>query len=68
MPPASEMPDHAWRYLVDMCKRERERLIGIGDVPGNMLPMMAAWDSLNEIECSIPDQFWPEHESRAVQS
>lgn len=58
-----QIPDHAWRYLVEACKRERLRLTELGDVPGNMLPMVAAWDSLNEIECMIPVEFWPDHES-----
>ena len=58
-----DIPDHAWRYLASMCKRERERLAMI-DAIGNMISLMAAFDSLNEIECAIPAEHWPDHESR----
>ena len=52
-----DIPDHAWRYLASMCKRERERLAMI-DAIGNMISLMAAFDSLNEIECAIPAEHW----------
>jgi hypothetical protein len=59
-----KMHDHAWEYLVEMCKRERERLTATEFGMGQMLQEMAAWDSLNEIECMIPPEHWPDHESR----
>ena len=56
------IPTHAWVYLRNMCERERIRLNNIECLPGNMLPMMASWDSLNEIECMIPHEYWQYHE------
>lgn len=40
---------------------ERERLSGID---AGLIPLMAAWGSLNEIECMIPAEHWPDHEGR----
>ena len=44
---AVALPSHAWRYLVTLCKRERERLAQIEPI-GNMMPLMAApeWGNL----------------------
>jgi hypothetical protein len=49
------LPWHAIRYLRQMCERDREFLSCM--IEGNELSLgsMAAHDSLNAIECALPN-------------
>ncbi len=51
-----ELPEHAIRYLIKMCKEERDRInYGIyKEQSGITLQDQAAFDSLNVIECALP--------------
>lgn len=50
------LPKHAARYLAKMCERERARLLAeLMATQVYDLGMDASFDSLNEIECALPD-------------
>jgi hypothetical protein len=49
------LPVYAARYLVEMCKHERDRLSKVtGNIPTWTIGAEASYDSLNAIESSIP--------------
>jgi hypothetical protein len=51
------LPVYAVRYLREMCKRDREFLACLADhSPAPSLPMLAGYDSLDAIECALPEE------------
>lgn len=51
------LPEHAIRYLRDMCERERTALVEIQTTTfGSTLQLQAAFDSLDAIESVLPDE------------
>lgn len=50
-----KLPEHAIRYLIEMCKRDREFLACMTEGQELSLGSMAAYDSLNAIESALPD-------------
>jgi hypothetical protein len=50
------LPVYAIRYLKEMCKRDREFLGCIGEDDHLGLGLLAAYDSLEAIECALPEE------------
>jgi hypothetical protein len=50
------LPKYAVRYLREMCNRDREFLACVVDKRGYTIGCEAAYDSLDAIECALPDE------------
>jgi hypothetical protein len=51
------LPAYAIRYLREMCKRDREYITAFADqIAFPSMGSEASYDSLNQIECSLPSE------------
>lgn len=55
-----KLSEHATRFLARELKKTRQVLAMKESIFGTMVQDEAAFESLNELECAIPDEIWDE--------